>query len=142
MRSSQNQSSHFPSLMDFLTLWKTHSSSKRITSGLPSPGSNRDHFPYADSLPIACPDLDYFRFADNSVLFVGATNLIPPVSTSSRRRQAQSQKSARPLMHLQQAIKAPQPSTRGRKRQSAKCRQSLAEFSLTVSSNEAQHILI
>jgi hypothetical protein len=35
------------------------------------------------SLPIACPDLDYFRFADNSVLFVGATNLIPPVSTSS-----------------------------------------------------------
>jgi hypothetical protein len=45
-------------------------------------------------------------------------------------------------MHLQQAIKAPQPSTRGRKRQSAKCRQSLAEFSLTVSSNEAQHILI
>jgi hypothetical protein len=27
-------------------------------------------------------------------------------------------------------------------RQSAKCRQSLAEFSLTVSSNEAQHILI
>ena len=31
---------------------------------------------------------------------------------------------------------------RGRKRQSAKRRQSLAEFSLTVSSNEAQHILI
>ena len=27
--------------------------------------------------------LDYFRVADNSVLFVGATNLIPPVSTSS-----------------------------------------------------------
>src|SRR6266853_484472 len=25
----------------------------------------------------------HFRFADNSVLFVGATNLIPPVSTSS-----------------------------------------------------------
>jgi hypothetical protein len=42
-----------------------------------------DHFLQADSLPIACPDLDYFRFADNSVLFVGATNLIPPVSTSS-----------------------------------------------------------
>jgi len=40
--------------------------------------------PLADfSLPIACPDLDYFRFADNSVLFVGAANLIPPVSTSS-----------------------------------------------------------
>jgi len=37
---------------------------------------------------------------------------------------------------------APQPSTRGRKRQSAKCRQSLAEFSLTVSNNEAQHILM
>ena len=35
-----------------------------------------------------------------------------------------------------------QPFTPGRKRQSAKCRQSLAEFSLTVSSNEAQHILI
>ena len=42
-----------------------------------------DHFPQDFSLPIACPDLDYFRFADNSVLFVGATNLIPPVSTSS-----------------------------------------------------------
>ena len=42
-----------------------------------------DGFPQADSLPIACPDLDYFRFADNSVLFVGVTNLIPPVSTSS-----------------------------------------------------------
>ena len=28
------------------------------------------------------------------------------------------------------------------KRQSAKCRQSLTEFSVTVSSNEAQHILI
>jgi hypothetical protein len=42
-----------------------------------------DHFLQAVSLPIACPDLDYFRFADNSVLFVGATNLIPPVSTSS-----------------------------------------------------------
>jgi len=38
---------------------------------------------YDFSLPIACPDLDYFRFADDSVLFVGATNLIPPVSTSS-----------------------------------------------------------
>ena len=46
-------------------------------------------------------------------------------------------------MHLQQAIKASHsPSTRGRKRQSAKCWQSLAEFSLTVLSNEAQHILI
>src|SRR5260370_35389395 len=43
-----------------------------------------DHFLQADfSLPIACPDLDYFRFADNSVLFVGVTNFIPPVSTSS-----------------------------------------------------------
>ena len=43
-----------------------------------------DLWRHADfSLPIACPDLDYFRFADNSVLFVGATNLIPPVSTSS-----------------------------------------------------------
>ncbi len=46
--------------------------------------SNLDSSTLADfSLPIACPDLDYFRFADNSVLFVGATNLIPPVSTSS-----------------------------------------------------------
>jgi hypothetical protein len=43
-----NQSPHFPSLMDFLILWKAYSSPKRITSGLPSPGSNRDHFPYAD----------------------------------------------------------------------------------------------
>src|SRR5260370_1854642 len=48
-----NQSPHFPSLMDFLILWKAYSSPKRITSGLPSPGSNRDHFPYADfQLPI------------------------------------------------------------------------------------------
>ena len=44
----------------------------------------RNWYPLADfSLPIACTDLDYFRFADNSVLFVGATNLIPPVSISS-----------------------------------------------------------
>jgi len=43
-----NQSPYFPSLMDFLILWKAYSSPKRITSGLPSPGSNRDHFPYAD----------------------------------------------------------------------------------------------
>src|SRR5260370_42646421 len=28
------------------------------------------------SLPIACPDLDYFRFADNSELFIRAGNRI------------------------------------------------------------------
>jgi hypothetical protein len=77
------------------------------------------------------------------LIFVGATNLIPRVSTSSLAAGRHDRKNpARPLMHLHQAIKAPQPSTRGRKRQSAKRRQSLAEFSLTVSSNEAQHTLI
>lgn len=34
-----NQSPHFPSLMDFLVLWKAYSSPKRITSGLPSRGA-------------------------------------------------------------------------------------------------------
>jgi len=49
------------------------------------PGLSKPECPtQADfSLPIACSDLDYFRSANNSVLFVGATNLIPPVSTSS-----------------------------------------------------------
>ena len=50
-----NQSPHFPSLMDFLILWKAYSSPKRITSGLPSPGSSRDHFPYADFTGLILP---------------------------------------------------------------------------------------
>ena len=60
-----------------------------ILSGNPTTGpsevsyARRDFLEADFSLRIACPDLDYFRFADNSVLFVGATNLIPPVSTSS-----------------------------------------------------------
>ena len=43
-----NQSPHFPFLMDFVILWKAYSSPERIISGLPSPGSNRDHFPQAN----------------------------------------------------------------------------------------------
>jgi hypothetical protein len=40
--------------MDFLILWKAYSSPKRIISGLPSPGSNRDHFLQADLSVLIC----------------------------------------------------------------------------------------
>jgi len=45
------------------------------------------------------PSLDYFRIATNSVPLVGATNLIPPLSSIlARRRQATTRKNQlRPL---------------------------------------------